>query len=387
MSKNQAVDQTSSTFRFDRATAIWLGIAILLALAGWYKTVNLLMLVGYIMIALALVNAVVGWLLIRGVTARRMPSVAVYPGETVSSAIEVVNESRFASTVTLHDRSGPHNNSWLVVQLQQDETRTLMGRWHFLQRGVHPLGPLVADCSYPFGILHVHRIIAEPGRILILPAVGGVQLNLFRRWIVRGGAHDSNERRPSRRAIPGDGDVRGLRPYRPGDNPRTVHWRSSARRGQLLVHEYDSSQPIHLVVVVEPYLPENPTAAQRDALEWALSLAMTLGQTWCETPELSELTLIIAAETTLTEVGPCVPGMARRRFRCLAEVVGGPRSKLDNEALRRMRGRNRVRLVISSRSKSPLVDQMQAQGLAPLAVHPNSPLPWYNRPKAIAMPL
>ena len=375
--------QAHISISFNRVTAIWLGIGLILALAGWYKTVNLLMLVGYVMIALALVNAIIGWIILRGIRADRLPCGAVYPGETLSTSTTIHNAQRFPTTVTIHDQSESHHATWLIVQLQQHETRTFVGRWSFSQRGVYPVGPLLADCAYPFGIVHVNRTIAGKTIARVLPKLGRIHLGLFRQWVSRSRSHTSYQRRSSQRAIPGDGEVRGLRPYRPGDAPRTVHWPSSARRGQLLVREYDSTQPINLVIVMEAYLPVNPTDPQREALEWALSLAMTMGQTWCDDAELTDLTLIVVGESSVIVQGPSFPGMARSRFSCLAEVVGTPHCKLTQDALHAMRGRNSVCLLMSSRANSPLMNELNGHGLSAMLVHPTSPLPWYNAPNLV----
>ena len=162
----------NSVIAFHRATAIWLAIAVVLALAGWYKTINLLMLVGYVMIALALVNAVVGWILTRGLHVERLPSAAVYPGEMLSTSITITNPNRWPSTITLRDHADTQQCAWLVVQLQQHEARTLVARWTFAKRGVHPLGPLLSDCAYPFGIVHVQRTMALSGKALVFAGLG-----------------------------------------------------------------------------------------------------------------------------------------------------------------------------------------------------------------------
>ena len=87
-------------------------------------------------------------------------------------------------------------------------------------------------------------------------------------------------RKVLRRVTTDQADVRGVRPYRPGDPIRGIHWRSSARRGELMVREYDAAPSPELVLVVEPWLPDNPTAGTRANLEAALSLAVTIARTW-----------------------------------------------------------------------------------------------------------
>ena len=132
--------------------------------------------------------------------------------------------------------------------------------------------------------------------------------------------------------------------------------------------------------MLEPYLPENPTDEQRQALEWALSLAMTMGQTWCDDAELTDLTLIVTGELPVIVRGSSFPGMARGRFTCLAEVIGTFHCNLNHDALEAIRGRNRVTLVISSRGDSPLGNELSGHGMSAMLVHSDSPLPWYNRP-------
>ena len=58
--------------------------------------------------------------------------------------------------------------------------------------------------------------------LLVFPAVGPVRA---RRCCARSG---SGAALPRRRRGRGD-DLYDLRPYRPGDDPRLIHWRSSAQ--------------------------------------------------------------------------------------------------------------------------------------------------------------
>ncbi len=54
----------------------------------------------------------------------------------------------------------------------------------------------------------------------------------------------------------------GIREYRPGDSLRRIHWRSSARRGELVVREYEPPGLQTLAIYLDPAPPSDETADQ-----------------------------------------------------------------------------------------------------------------------------
>jgi hypothetical protein len=59
-------------------------------------------------------------------------------------------------------------------------------------------------------------------------------------------------------------EVYGVREYRPGDPRRRIHWRLSARRGELIVREYEPPGERSLVIAVDP-APPTPAHADQVA--------------------------------------------------------------------------------------------------------------------------
>ncbi|HEU0298047.1 MAG TPA: DUF58 domain-containing protein, partial [Longimicrobium sp.] len=66
------------------------------------------------------------------------------------------------------------------------------------------------------------------------------------------------------------GEYRGLRPYRPGDDPRDVHWRTTARVGQPVVKEYERDRSRAL------WLCLDLRAAEGEMAEAAVEIAAAL---------------------------------------------------------------------------------------------------------------
>jgi uncharacterized protein (DUF58 family) len=359
----------------------WVGSALVLAGVGWFKTINLLLLLGYVLLALVGVNAWVAWRSARRLTAARRPSAPVFPGEAVVISSEVANPSSRPVTALVSERSGWNRAAWFLAPLGARGSRTLTARWKFPTRGRHRVEPLTADVSYPFGLVQAVRDLTGPGEVFVLPAVGRVDLAGFRRWLARGVSGESPSRRPSRRAAPGTGDVRGLRPYRPGDSPRDIHWRSSARRDQLLVREYDRGDPVGLVIVIDPWVPDGPTTPETGRrLEWALSLATTLGQAWCDTDDGSDLTLIVPGSPPAVRSGRCTPGFVRQAFVLLADLTGTPSvpTAVPSQARRSSQA---ARVVVSTRPSSPIADSLHSVGLPCAAVDPTAAQNWFAPPE------
>lgn len=77
--------------------------------------------------------------------------------------------------------------------------------------------------------------------------------------------------RSPRLRVVGDGDLRGLRPFRDGDSPRAIHWRTSARLGEPIVREDAGSGPMPWVAVLAPR-PDDPVDVEEN-VERAAALA------------------------------------------------------------------------------------------------------------------
>jgi uncharacterized protein (DUF58 family) len=90
---------------------------------------------------------------------------------------------------------------------------------------------------------------------------------------------DAARRRRPQRHPSAQAEFHGLRAWRPGDSPRFIHWRTSARRGEWMVREYEDVPSDNLLLVFDPTPAAGPQAS--DAFEQAVSLAATICWEWC----------------------------------------------------------------------------------------------------------
>jgi uncharacterized protein (DUF58 family) len=111
------------------------------------------------------------------------------------------------------------------------------------RRGVVRLGPLRVGRRDPFGLARVHRTFGEESPVWVYPflhPIAAVPAGFSRNL-------DGLAERVPHGSITFD----ALREYVPGDDLRHVHWRTSARIGELMVRErVDTSRP-RLVVLLD----------------------------------------------------------------------------------------------------------------------------------------
>lgn len=92
------------------------------------------------------------------------------------------------------------------------------------RRGVYSVGPLVATWSDPFGLTKKRRVLADAVEIVVHPSVEPVHDRvLARAW------EDPPIRPPVSRAWPSGFEFYGMQDYQPGDDPRRIVWRATAR--------------------------------------------------------------------------------------------------------------------------------------------------------------
>jgi len=141
---------------------------------------------------------------------------------------------------------------------------------HPPRRGIVEVGPLVVERADPFGLTRNEAAVGESRELVVAPRVTDLSGSGFS---LAGG---DGSVRASRRNAAGNNDDVMTREYRRGDALRRVHWRATARAGDLMVRqEEESSYPTaRLVVDTRESGYPSPTG---DDFEWALAMVASLG--------------------------------------------------------------------------------------------------------------
>jgi uncharacterized protein (DUF58 family) len=115
------------------------------------------------------------------------------------------------------------------------------------RRGRFVFGPLLASVADPLGLARRSWVVADETDVVVRPRVHAVSAPR------RGGGgepaiHAEGARAP---AVEPLGEFLALRDYAPGDDPRLVHWRSTARLGDLVVRQDEAASPGSVVLVLD----------------------------------------------------------------------------------------------------------------------------------------
>ncbi|GLY18585.1 membrane protein [Kineosporia sp. NBRC 101677] len=143
-------------------------------------------------------------------------------------------------------------------------------------RGRYPIGPLRLRVTDPFGMCELTRSFTGNDHVTVVPRLYPlVPLTAGGTW---GGAGDSLARAA---AVSGEDDI-ATREYREGDDLRRVHWRSTAKRGELMVRREEQPRQMRATVVLDTRARAHRGEGPSSSFEWAVSAAASVAVHFAE---------------------------------------------------------------------------------------------------------
>ncbi len=224
----------------DGGVAIVAGLALLLASA--VSGNNLVVLVAAPVWAVTLCALPAGWANLRALEVRRQLPAELTAGRDASGRLLLRNGRRRLAARALELVDEGTTARATCGEVAPGEVAALPTRWRFDQRGRATLRAVEVRSTWPLG-LFVHEVRAPLAGDLVvyprpLPAAAPPR---------SGGPAGVEEQDHGR----GTGDFLGIRPWREGDPPRSVHWLSSARTGAWKVVERSGEAEVSVEVVVQ----------------------------------------------------------------------------------------------------------------------------------------
>ena len=290
--------------------------------------------------------------------------------------IEVVDESPLPGS----------DGSRVSTMIEGQNARTYIARARLITRGVFPLGPTTIKSGDVFGIFPISKTIAAEDSLLVYPMM--VEINSFPNppGLLPGG---EALRRRTHQVTP---NAAGVREYATGDPLNRIHWMSTARRGRLMVKEFELDPLADVWIFVDADRYVHATLPKMDDISyhppdiWQKSVKITLPAS------TEEYSISIAASLTryYLRKGRAVGLVAAGQHLSLLSPDRGGRQLgkcLEALALLRCEGRIRLRGLVETQVKhmvrgstvvlitpsvdrevALVVDYLSQRGLRPVAV-------------------
>jgi len=174
----------------------------------------------------------------------------------------------------------PHELPPIPLGSAARRTAVLSYALHPPRRGLYPIGPFVAEFTDPFGMVRSSTACGDVDRLTVVPPV--VALPEGGPLLIDG---DGSAQLVQRRAVGNDDDLT-TREYRAGDALRRVHWRASARHGELMVRQEEHRSHPDARIIVDtrqsghpdavPDVESWPPAPHSPSFEWGVRMLASL---------------------------------------------------------------------------------------------------------------
>jgi uncharacterized protein (DUF58 family) len=257
---------------------LYLLIMIVLFIGSIVGRSNMLMMVFAMMVGPFILNGWITFAMLRGIRIERHLPKRTMAGEPVSVELVLHNRRRWLSswlsTVSdlIANREERVEGSVIFTRVPPHQHRSTDYQLRPMRRGRYRFGPLRVTTRFPLGLVERSESFKDTGELLVYPRLG----RLTSAW--RHEERLAAELVPQRESSPGvfDDEFHGLREYRWGDNPRAIHWQTSARRNQIMVREFYQSRDRNLLVLLDLVQPAHAAPDAEEQIELCLSFAATI---------------------------------------------------------------------------------------------------------------
>ncbi|MEV0584820.1 DUF58 domain-containing protein [Nonomuraea sp. NPDC050310] len=232
--------------------------------------------VGVLIVTLPLLAAmVVARTRYRLACARRLSPARVEAGGETTVTLRLENVTRLPTGLLLIEDTVPYalgvRPRFVLDRVEARGVREIDYRVRSDLRGRFTIGPLSVRITDPFGLVELTRAFTISDTLVVTPQVVPLpHVRLSGEWT---GGGDSRTRSV---AAAGDDDV-APREYRQGDDLRRVHWRSTARHGELMVRREEQQWQSRGALLLDTRRYAHRGEGPRSSFETAVSAAASIG--------------------------------------------------------------------------------------------------------------
>lgn len=186
----------------------------------------------------------------------------VYAGQTALVEWQVENDHpritcwsiKIKDTIRQVDPGDPKQSNkveLIIPQVASGEKISGSYRCYFNQRGKYIMGPATVSTNFPLGLVSGTYKALNETEVYVGPRIGRLTPVWHQRVRSLAAGTQSAQRR---RGLEQD-QFYALRPWKSGDSISSIHWRSSAKLGDLIVKQYDQQGDRDFALLFDCWCP------------------------------------------------------------------------------------------------------------------------------------
>jgi uncharacterized protein (DUF58 family) len=233
---------------------------------------NLLYLLLGMTLSLIVASGVLSELALRRLRVVRQLPAEIYAERPFLVGMELVNEKRRipSFSIEIEDLAGGKllEKKCYFLKIPPGRSQHTSYRYAFPTRGAHRFDGVRLSTKFPFALFRKSRDLTLPAEVVVYPAIVDVA-DLIRGW----------RSDPGQVALARSGrgeDFYAVREFRPGDDSREIHWKSTAKTGRLMLREREDATSRRVAIYLDNRTPDPETPEARSQVERAISRAASL---------------------------------------------------------------------------------------------------------------
>ena len=207
---------------------------------------------------------------LRGVSPPRVPA-----GQHATVSLRLENVSRLPTGLLLAEDTVPYplgtRPRFVLERIEQGGARELSYPIQSGTRGQFTIGPLRVRVADAFGLVELGHSFVTRSTLVVTPAITPLP-----RTTLAGSWHGEGSGRTRTAATAGEDDV-VPRVYRDGDELRKVHWRSTARHGELMVRREEQRWRNRAILLLDTRAVAHSATGAGSSFEFAVSAVASIG--------------------------------------------------------------------------------------------------------------
>ncbi len=320
-------------------------------------------------------------------------------GDTVAVAVKIANRGALPIPWCLVEDLLPrraliHDPPNLKVQgrrvqlamLPGGGERQLLYKMQCNRRGYYQLGPLVLETGDLFGLHRRYRVATKPHFLLVYPLVMPLE------------GYDVSSKRPigevtmTHRLYEDPTRIAGVRRYEAGDPLSRVHWKATARTGELHSKVFEPSTIAGATILLEFHRGSHPRRHEPMRSELAITAAASIANAVYEMgQQIGLVTNARDAADRIRQEGWAADIRTRDAARASASMLDDS-DRLQPVVVPTQRGDEQLRRILESLARAELTDGLtlaqligETQNLLPRDASVIAILPGVSEEQAIAL--